>query len=129
MTITNQEALNERANNLQRRGFNGFKMVLVSLHPDPSDPVEARLDVFFHNTHEIANIRADSRDPKYIFPISGGHRLPAGPGAGQVHVTAISGNPDDTVPVPGDGEGPSRLRSPIPDWWPPHRPPYSIPPA
>ncbi len=92
MTITNPEALNERANNLGT--FNGIKLVLVSLFPDPN-PTEAHLEVHFYNNNEIANILADTADPKSIFPITGGTRLPAGPSAGQVKVTEISGSPSD----------------------------------
>ncbi len=89
MAIKNQEALNERANNLAAQGLNGFKLVLVTLQPDP-DPTEAHLEVHFHNNNEIADILADPGDPKSIFPLSGGHRLLAGPGADQVKVVAIA---------------------------------------
>lgn len=89
MAIINQEALNERANNLEAEGLNGLKLVLVNL-PD-SD--EALLEVYFHNSNEIANILADPKDPKLIFPISGGHRVTAGPGADQVKVESIAAGP------------------------------------
>ena len=99
MTIKNQEALNERANNLEAHNLNGFKLVLVTLHPDPN-PTEAHLEVHFHNNNEIANILNDfTANPavaKQIFPISGGHRILAGPASDQVKVVTISGNPTDT---------------------------------
>ena len=69
MSIINQEALNERANNLGL--FNGVKLILVTLFPGPN-PTEAELEVHFYNNNEIANILADTTDPKLIFPISGG---------------------------------------------------------
>ncbi|MEW6417499.1 MAG: baseplate J/gp47 family protein [Nitrospirota bacterium] len=94
MAIINQEALNERANNLEGQGLNGLKLVLVTLHPD-TNPTEAHLEVHFHNNNEVANILADPKDPKLIFPISGGHRVTAGPGADQVKVESIAGNPAD----------------------------------
>ncbi|GAB61865.1 MAG: hypothetical protein DWB56_08170 [Candidatus Jettenia sp.] len=99
MAIKNQEALHERANNLEAHHLNGFKLVLVTLHPDPN-PTEAHLEVHFHNNNEIANILNDfAANPtaaKQIFPISGGHRILAGPASDQVKVVAITGNPAGT---------------------------------
>lgn len=92
MAIINQEALNERANNLEGKGLNGLKLVLVNLHPD-ANPTEAHLEVHFHNNNEIANILADTEDPKLIFPISGGHRIHAGQGTEQVKVESIDAGP------------------------------------
>lgn len=101
MAIINQEAMNERANNLEGQGLNGFKLVLVSL----PNPAEADLEVYFHNDNEIANILNDFNSAlpaekpniaKQIFPISGGHRAPAGPGNGQVKVMSIAGGPTST---------------------------------
>lgn len=92
MIIKNQEALNERANNLGT--YNGIKFVLVSLFPVPN-PSEAHLEVHFYNKNEIINILADTSDPKLIFPISGGSRVPAGPLTGQVKVIQITGNASD----------------------------------
>ena len=94
MAIKNQEALNERANNLEARGLNGFRQVLVTLHPDPN-PTEAHLQVYFHNSIGLADILADPSDPKLIFPITGGYRVPAGPGTDQVKVISVSGNPSE----------------------------------
>lgn len=100
MAIKNKEALDERANDLEDKGLNGIKLLLVtSLNSDP-DPrkTEAYLEVHFHNNYEIARIKNDSRDPKLIFPISGGHRIRAGSGTDQVKVESIS-----------DGSGPDSL--------------------
>lgn len=95
MTIRNQEALNERANNLEGQNLNGLRLVLVTLYPD-TNPTEAHLEVHFYNNKELSNILSDPKDPKLFFPILGGHRMPAGPGAGQVKVISISGNQDDS---------------------------------
>ncbi len=95
MAIQNQEALNKRANNLEAHNLNGLKFVLVTLDPDPNSN-KAHLEVHFYNNKEIANILANSRDPKLIFPISGGHRIPGGSASDQVKVITISGNPTDT---------------------------------
>lgn len=101
MAIKNQEALNERANNLEVQGLNGFELVLVTLQPDPN-PTEAILTVHFHNSNEVHNIfndfDADSELAKVIFPITGGHRILGGPLANQVQVVNIEEDmTDDTV--------------------------------
>lgn len=97
MAIRNQEALDERANDLAARGLNGFHFLLVLLHPD-DDPVEARLEVHFHNDNEIAHLLlTEPQNLKSVFPISGGHRLPAGPASGQVQVRNIDGGPAGNV--------------------------------
>src|SRR6476659_1653790 len=91
MTIVNPEALKERANRLGN--FNGFKLVLVALQP-PVNPTHALLEVHFYNDHELSNIVNDvAVNParaKQIFPISGGHRILAGSGVGQVQVVSVS---------------------------------------
>ena len=45
MTIINEEALNERANDLDAKGLNGFRLVLVE-----TNETKACLKVHFHNT-------------------------------------------------------------------------------
>jgi hypothetical protein len=94
MSIINVEARNERARNLG--ALNGLRMVLVSLAP-PVNPTQALLEVHFFNTNEVANILAQSATPAQArakFPISGGHRLPAGPAVGQVQVVSVAAGPD-----------------------------------
>ena len=89
MAITNVEARNERARNLGT--LNGLRMVLVSLTP-PVNPTQALLEVHFFNSNEVANILAQAATPAQArakFPISGGHRIPAGPATGQVQVIAV----------------------------------------
>jgi len=95
MAIPNQEALNQRSRNLG--AFNGIRMVLVRLNP-PVNPTQAKLTLFFFNNNEIANILAATGTPataRLTFPISGGHRVVAGPLAGQVQTVAVSGNAAD----------------------------------
>ena len=98
MTIKNQEALKERANNLGT--FNGIRLVLVTLLPDPN-PTQAVLTVHFHNSNEVSDIlsdfTADSTLAKTIFPITGGHRVPAGSLSGQVQVLDIKEDPDNNT--------------------------------
>lgn len=86
MSIINPEALQERANNLEANGLNGFRLVLVDL-PNPN---EATLELHFHNDLHLDDLLSDPRAPKTIFPVTGGHRLPAGPATGQVQVAAIA---------------------------------------
>ena len=72
---------------------NGIKSVEVTLTAN-----KAQLDVQFFNRNSLQKIFDDDDDAvnpkpaKLIFPITGGHRLPAGPAAGQVQVTQL--NPD-----------------------------------
>lgn len=98
MVLFNQEALDKRARNLGN--LNGFKLVLVTLQP-ALNPVEARLEVHFHNSNELANIvndfNANAALAREIFPISGGHRLPAGAATGQVRVTSIAVGPANHI--------------------------------
>jgi hypothetical protein len=100
MSIKNQDALDERANNLEANGLNGLKLILVSL-PNSS---EAHIEVYFYNSREILNILNDfnsspstdkSDVAKRIFPLSGGHRVSAGSGTDQVKTVEISsGHPN-----------------------------------
>jgi hypothetical protein len=89
MTILNTKALNERANNLDTSGFNGMRLVLVTLALP-----NAQLDIYFYTTHELNNIVNDFTTngvpAPQVFPISGGFRVPAGDAVGQVQVTAIA---------------------------------------
>jgi hypothetical protein len=110
MTIKNQEALDERANNLG--SFNGMKLVLVTLQPAPN-PAQAVLEVHFYNSNQISSILNDfntaSKRASDIFPISGGHRIPGGPLPGQVQAVKIE-------PHPADGNGLLLTVEPIGDY-------------
>lgn len=93
MAIPNQEALNERARNLG--SLNGLRLVLVRLNP-AVNPTEARLTLYFFNHNEIGNILAAAATlagARKTFAIAGGHRMVAGPLAGQVQTVAVTGNP------------------------------------
>lgn len=96
MSIKNQEALEKRADKLEANNLNGIRLVLVTLHPKP-DPTEARLEVHFYNNIEIANILNETSGPEFIFRISGGHRINAGPASDQVKPVEINGNPAGRV--------------------------------
>jgi len=93
--ILDTEVLAERARNLDAHGLNGIRLVFVDLLPATA-PTEAQLDVEFHSTHELANILAavgSGATLHSIFPISGGVRVRAGAGAGQVRVDQVVAGP------------------------------------
>lgn len=87
MTIINQEALEERANNLGT--FNGIEMVLVDLVPQ-ANPTQAILEAHFFNSNKVTAmfnaIDANASVAKNIFPITGGHRILGGAGTNEVKV-------------------------------------------
>jgi hypothetical protein len=92
--IVDQTALNHRAENLGP--LNGVDFVLVDLEPSAA-PVDARLEVHFLNTNHVADLLAAAQASDAarlaLFPITGGHRLVAGPASGQVQATAIAAGP------------------------------------
>ena len=96
MAIKNQEALNERANNLET--FNGIRLVLVSLSPS-INPTEAILTVYFYNNNELSNIAneiaANSARAKEIFPITGGQRILGGSLTNQIQVFTVAEDSED----------------------------------
>jgi len=76
---------------------NGIKSVDVKL-----TPAQAELTVVFFNKNSLGQIFAklvlDPPSVKRIFPLAGGHRLPAGQAEGQVRVTAVNAGADaDTL--------------------------------
>jgi hypothetical protein len=92
---TDKEALEERARQLLTATTvaNGINHVFVSLAAGV-----ATLEVEFYNRQYLQKIvnkyNADHSTAPDIFPISGGHRVVAGPGTGQVQVRTISKSPD-----------------------------------
>lgn len=92
---TDQEALEERARQLLTATTlaNGIDHVFVSLVAGV-----ATLEVEFYNRQYLQKIinkyNADHSSAPDIFPLSGGHRIVAGPGMGQVQVRTISKSPD-----------------------------------
>ena len=87
MSFYDQEALEERADQLAGLGLNGLDFVLVTL--PASSPPEAHFELHFHSDSRVADILASAMDPRSIFPITGGHRVRAGAGTGQVQVHQI----------------------------------------
>jgi hypothetical protein len=90
--IQHPDAVDERARDLEDAGLNGIAAALMSFDP-PAGPAQARMELHFINTLHVADILADitaGTDPAAVFSVSGGHRVPAGPAAGQVQCVSVS---------------------------------------
>ena len=88
--IFDTEALAERARNLEASGLNGVRLAFVSLQPSGT-PTYALIDLEFYTSVDLAAIlnaiNVSAVPAKSIFRVSGGTRIFAGDGAGQVQVT------------------------------------------
>lgn len=91
------ELLADRARDLGLSGLNGFDLLFVELVPAIS-PTQAELTVRFHNTIAVSDIDAavnvNGVPVSDIFTISGGTRIVAGTGAGQLQVVSVAAGPD-----------------------------------
>jgi len=96
MIIQDSQALTERALHLGE--FNGVKMALVSLTPQPN-PVQAVLSIHFFNDHGLVQLLDDiAGDPEALtdaFPITGGQRIIGGTMTGQVRTVEAAVNDED----------------------------------
>lgn len=93
--ITNADALNERANDLEAGGFNGLERVIVRVFPAAAPPF-AELEVYLHNPLHRATLIAAGNTPARavaLFPLRGGQRLRAGSAVGQVRTIAVAAGP------------------------------------
>jgi hypothetical protein len=93
--IENPDAVDERARDLEAANLNGLAAALMSFDP-PAGPSQARMELHFINALHVADILAGiagGTDPAAVFSIRGGHRLPAGPAAGQVRCVGVSAGP------------------------------------
>jgi hypothetical protein len=99
MAIINQEALNNRADELDDHGLNGMKLILVKDLETTTSQTQAHLQVYFFNNQSLVDIVAafnpDTEEGREVLTISGGHRLPAGWDTGQVQVTEAEVNSED----------------------------------
>ncbi len=95
--IIDEEARNQRAENLGT--LNGVDFVLVDLQPAGA-PIEATLELHFFNTNAlgalVAAAGASDAARRALFPITGGHRVPAGDATGEVQTTAVAAGPTTT---------------------------------
>src|SRR4051812_44820050 len=87
------ESLEESARNLGAHNLNGIRLAFVSLQP-AGTPTYAFLDVEFHTNVAIAailnDINVNAVPARSIFRVTGGTRIRAGDGDGQVKVTQAS---------------------------------------
>ena len=94
--IRNDTAATDRARDLAAANLNGLAAALVSLEP-PVAPGEAALELhFFNDLHLpaiLAEIGGDPAQAAAVFAVHGGHRLPAGPGLGQVRCIDVAVGP------------------------------------
>jgi hypothetical protein len=93
--VYNDDALNERANDLEAQNFNGLERVIVRVHSAAVPPF-AELELYFHNTHHRNTLITAGNTPTRaarLFPIRGGLRVRAGAAAGQVQVFAAGAGP------------------------------------
>ncbi len=96
--IQDQDAADERARDLEAAGLNGLAAALMSFDA-PAAPAQARMELRFINDLHIADIRAEIAGgamPASVFPLSGGHRIRGGIGAGEVRCVDVSAGPVPT---------------------------------
>jgi len=94
--IRNETAAADRARDLAAANLNGLAAAIVSLDP-PVAPGTAEIALYFVNALHVADILAEvagGTPAAELFPIRGGHRVPAGPGEGHVKVTGVAAGPD-----------------------------------
>jgi hypothetical protein len=100
--ITDQDARNERANDLAARNFNGLERVIVRVFASAT-PAYAELEIHLVNAlHRNSLVSAGSTAARAaaLFPLHGGHRVRAGSATGQIKATAVTAGPtSDSVIV------------------------------
>jgi hypothetical protein len=98
--VYHTESLEERARNLAAHGLNGVKLAFVTLEPAGA-PTHATIDLELYTNVEIANILNDINvnavPARSIFRLTGGTRVRAGDGQGQVQVSQASAGTGNTV--------------------------------
>ena len=109
--IRDVDAEQERARDLRAKGLNGLSTALMTIDP-PAPANAAFMELVFINDLHVANIlaavNAAPQTLQQVFTISGGHRVRAGMGTGEVCCTAI---------VAGTGDNSLRLTlAPIGDY-------------
>jgi hypothetical protein len=98
MAIINNEALKDRAGELEDLEMNGMKLILVKELKPGLKPSQAILEVYFYNEKVIYNFEpADPDLAQSLFSVSGGHRIEGGPGDNQVKVVSIEEKTGDST--------------------------------
>ncbi len=94
--IRNMDAQEERARDLFGAGLNGLAAALMTVGP-PAPAGAAQMELHFINDLHVAvllaAVVAAPATLADVFAISGGHRIRAGIGAGEVRCTAIAAGP------------------------------------
>ena len=97
--LLEEEALWERARDLEAAGLNGLRMLHVALEPSAA-PTQARLTLHFFNALHVAAIAADPAPADVLLPLRGGQRRRGSASGGPVKATAIAlGAGADTLEV------------------------------
>lgn len=98
---TNKEALATRARKLTTTPTDGLPNGIKLLVVKRISGVTATLTLHFYNENYLQTIydsfQTDNVPAHRLILISGGHRLPAGPARGMVHVETIAPDPDPTA--------------------------------
>jgi len=102
MSLLDTDALEARGAELAARNLNGFDFVLVTV-PAEASPPAALLEVHFLNPNRLATLLGSTAPPKTLFPIRGGHRVPAGEAPGEVQVTDVLALVAGRAPMSADG--------------------------
>src|SRR5687768_9668181 len=93
--ITNDDARNERANDLEAANFNGLERVIVRVFAAATPPY-AELELHLHNALHRDSLVSAGNTPApaaLLFPLRGGHRVRAGAATGQIRTIAVSSGP------------------------------------
>jgi hypothetical protein len=93
--ISNDDARNERANDLESENFNGLERVIVRVFP-AAFPPHAELEIYLHNSlHRDSLVSAGNTAARaaLLFPLRGGHRVRAGSATGQIRTLAVNPGP------------------------------------
>jgi len=96
MSIINNEALMDRAGELEALGLNGMKLILVDRLETGVEPSQAILEVYFFNAEVIDTFATGNPAAALsLFTVSGGRRVKGGEGHGEVRVVKIEDKAGD----------------------------------
>jgi hypothetical protein len=98
MALVDTDLREARGAQLEAAGLNGLDFVLVTPLEDA-----AVLELHFLNATGLAALLASAEPPQTLLPISGGHRVRAGAGRGEVRVEEILAQVSGTLPIAAAG--------------------------
>lgn len=96
MEILDKEALLDRAGELEAKGLNGMKLILVKDLDTVSETSRALLEVYFFNgiNNFVTNVPAAAQA---LFSVTGGHRIKGGKEDGEVKAVKIAPHASDNT--------------------------------